>query len=386
MENIDEKTVGKYAVGDKVIYNSVPDRGMLTVGKEYIIRAIYHDMDGTLFEIKRDDGRVRMRLASRFLDSKNDNKVYAVEDFGIFLRKGKAYEVVKETQEYITIKINEDINKMYKKFRFTKVQGEVPYKEPKKPKAQFVETNKGHVMTGVASYSIFFKDGVEIKWLNDACHARLTGGVDVIGAYTWIKSGKQLGNEYKGFVEWMVFNSAWKDCFVKNQTIEEMMEGGVELDITKPTSVLFTACVMLRMYHEFPQFKTTWDRLIELGFSENVAFLCAHLFRRGAISKESDGHGVITNVSEIKDVVKSFKGGGFAQVSHPFNTVEGSHWGSRFASRGIASQTGDYSKVFLNIPNKFKRIEKVWERDIESVCPETSLIPVAIRFTEEFAK
>lgn len=386
MENINEKTVGKYAVGDKVIYNSTPGRGRLTVGKEYIIRAILPDVDGTLFEIVCDDGRAVQRWASRFLDNKNGNKVYAVEDFGAFLRKGQVYEVVKETQEYITVKINEDTNKVYKKFRFTKVQAEVPYKAPEKPKAQFVETNKGHVMTGDASYSIFFKNGGESKWLNDACHARLIGGVDVIGAYTWIKSDRELGAGYKGFVEWMVFNSAWKDCFVKNQTLEEMMEGGVELDITKPTSVLFTACVMLRMYHEFLQFKETWDKLIELGFSENVAFLCAHLFRRGAISKESDAHGVITNSSEIKDVVKSFKGGGFAQVSHPFNTAEGNQFGSRFASRGIASQTGDYSKVFLNIPNKFKKLEMAWGRDTKFVCPETSLIPVAIRFTEEFVK
>lgn len=387
MENINEITVGKYAVGDKVIYNSVKTR-QITPGKEYVIKRIHQDLDVILFEFDNNEGDNVSRFASRFLDNKKAvTKLYAVDTYGLYLVKGNSYTLIKETPEYYVVSVAEGVNKTYKKCRFTKDQAAIPVMPPPKPKAIFVAKSKGHVMKGVASYAMFYKDGTENKWHDDACHARLTGGTKCIGAYTWVKSVKQLGDGYKGYVEWMVFTSAWKECFVKNQTLDEIMEGGVELDITKPASVLFTACVMLRLYHEFEGFRNTWDKLIGLGFSENVVFLCAHLFRRGVpVSMESDWHGVITNQSNITDVVKSFKGKGFAQVSGSFNTEEGAQLYSRYASKGIATQNGRYSNVFMNVPNKSIKVDRSWGHEVLSVTSELSLIPVAIRFTEEFAK
>lgn len=82
---------------------------------------------------------------------------------------------------------------------------------------------------------------------------------------------------YAQHTEYIINESPWSKYFHK-RPIEDVLKGGVFMDVSNPHSHVVTACIALRMGHEHsPDTKMkVFARAIELGYNKHIAFIVAH--------------------------------------------------------------------------------------------------------------
>ncbi len=140
---------------------------------------------------------------------------------------------------------------------------------------------------GVCNYAIKTVKGAKHLTTPGACHAGL-------GAY-YVPTGERvhtlacnvsshynpMDDETKKYyaqhTEYIINESPWAKYF-HNRPIEDVLKGGVFMDVSNPHSHVVTACIALRMGHEHsPDTKMkVFARAIELGYNKHIAFIVAH--------------------------------------------------------------------------------------------------------------
>lgn len=140
---------------------------------------------------------------------------------------------------------------------------------------------------GVCNYAIKTVKGAKHISPYAACHAGL-------GAYAVPKGERvhtlacnvsshyapmddETKKYYAQHTEYIINESPWSKYFHK-RPIEDVLKGGVFMDVSNPHSHVVTACIALRMGHEHSA-KTkmkVFARAIELGYNKHIAFIVAH--------------------------------------------------------------------------------------------------------------
>lgn len=163
---------------------------------------------------------------------------------------------------------------------------------------------------GVCSYALEFESGHTRYQIADVCHARLPWGsnypagnadkenilkkvaLNISGHYKAFDKNK---DKYKRFVQYIIYESPWKDAFLPSN-LEDVIKSGVYLDISKPYSYCVAAAIALRTGSEFRAQLEVFDRLIQLNYSPNVAFIvssCVNITWN--YTDFSGGHHVLNN-------------------------------------------------------------------------------------------
>ncbi len=381
-----------FKAGDLAIWIE-ESTGCFTKGKGYLVKDVTNHNGDAFITVVCDRGSFRNRFASRFIAVEKVNKWMCIRSrrnaIGV---EGMMYECVKERDATLVIKYDgKDF--VVSKDRFVKVEeaDAVPFKPKPKERPQFIKqledkVGKGFQMKTVACYAVFKEQ--PLFHTADVCHARLKGGAGVIGAATWIKSGNVSENQqemYKIYVDWMIHTSPWKDSFVKNQTLDEMMDSGVELDVTKPASSIYSAAIALRMFHEHASFREVFCKLYEQGFDIAICFLVAHGYKRKDFWEGLDSwHGVLgfrTTMLRYKDAIVTGK----LQKESARNFNQDAKYDEYFCEDAFV---GDGKAINILVKEKLDKrfIQKVdggWGSKLETT-PAEFASAIAIILTKEF--
>lgn len=387
-------------VGDSLVWNEDPVRGF-TQGKLYVVTEITRG-DGPnerLVHCVDDDGLQRIRYMKRFVPGvvakivEENVWVCIREKKGAVGVVGMAYKAVYESASYLRIEY-EGTTVAVLKSRFMK-QGiqPVPVVPPKPPAdphpfltKMIGHMGKGGKMDGVASYAIFRPDP---SWhIDDACHARLKGGNGVEGAVTWVASQRveeRYHETYKAYVNWIVFGaSIFSQAFLKTAPIDTIMKSGVELDVTKPCSIVYTGAIALRMFHEHKIFREVFHELHTLGFDTEICFLVAHMFKgTDYFQSISDWHGVLGENTTLKAFKAAMNGTPAKQSAKNFN--ESDSWEGYFCQSKFVGRGDTISKIVKGLPEKYREEKVVWGDKVVSI-PQKNASALAVFLTKEYFK
>lgn len=140
---------------------------------------------------------------------------------------------------------------------------------------------------GVCNYALKTVKGAKHIQPSAACHAGLgayavptgervhTLACNVSSHYNLMDD--ETKKYYAQHTEYIINESPWAKYFHK-RPIEDVLKGGVFMDVSNPHSHVVTACIALRMGHEHsPKTKMkVFARAIELGYNKHIAFIVAH--------------------------------------------------------------------------------------------------------------
>lgn len=402
----------QFKVGDVVVYtDDFPYRDM-TKGKEYsVLGTVWDDAgdrNGNGIDILNDKGRRIYLLARRFtLKDKKKRYVKCIKTSkkNIYLQ-GMVYEIVHESDTRYTIVVD-GRNRVCKKDNFIP-WNEAPVAAPKEPIEQdnkllvALDEKVKAKPAGLCHYALM-EGGVERFQVGDICHARLRYGHDVRGDITDValhlaQHYKDFPHkeEYKRYVDWIIQRSPWKSAFLPTST-EDALRIGVMLDVDKGINLLVSAAIMLRNGHEFSSQVSHFCDLVDVGFSENVAFITASLFSTRAYeaveneySEFSGNHHVFSDRIMVKDF-KAFFNGGVMYAGEPFRKYKSYYRVFKLIS-GLEQE--DYAHkegclrnyIFQTLDKKFIKSQKDnWGGgETQSfVIGANKLIPLAIAISKE---
>lgn len=180
---------------------------------------------------------------------------------------------------------------------------------------------------GVCSYVVVDEDGINHFARNQACASGL-------GAYILITKNKiktigvniskyldrveDYQNEFISFLKYVVFESPWSKYYVKD-TIDNILEKGIFLDVNHPHSYVVAACIALRVGYEHDKNRLkVFQEALNQGFSGHVAFIVSQsTYLRNNLRNantlqalENNGwHNCMSSMHDVDDIVSFFKNG-----------------------------------------------------------------------------
>lgn len=208
--------------------------------------------------------------------------------------KGKVYTIKGYFPDTGKVTIEESLGTYDAKSFIHDVQAVARPAPPKPPEPVWPELDESLMddltkksKGGVCNYAIKTVKGTKHVSPSAACHAGL-------GAYA-VPTGERvhtlacnvsshynpMDDETKKYyaqhTEYIINESPWAKYFHK-RPIEDVLKGGVFMDVSNPHSHVVTACIALRMGHEHsPVTKMkVFTRAIELGYNKHIAFIVAH--------------------------------------------------------------------------------------------------------------
>lgn len=290
-----------FKVGDVVRFNPERIKNLRTVSpnKDYVVV----EVDAGLVRIIRDNMEVGGFFANRFLplqpvapiEIAANKWVKAIRDVGVSIKKDKVYHVerIKGEGKYVKIK---GIGNAICASSF--VLCDAPAEVTGKGENLLIELAKRvGINVGRCSYVLSFTDGTKSYHIKDVCHARLCNGnnkgkivdfvaLNVSGHYK-THSDKEA---YKEFVQYITQESPFKECFLPRK-LEDILDTGVLLDVSKPYSRCVASAVALRVGSEHPKQAILFKKVIDLGFSKEVALILSGFFDDNPESVKYNGNG-----------------------------------------------------------------------------------------------
>lgn len=149
--------------------------------------------------------------------------------------------------------------------------------------------SKGHRPSPVAHVAYVFEDD-SFEWdENTACHAGLRGK-NYRTKHPWNQPLKYVltglqGNPFSKeeivlFINWLVSESPWKDCFLLKDAETIYANKCYVLDPAQPCNLMAGAAMATRHPSEWPRLFKFWLYLVqELKYDKSKAFLVSHLFQ-----------------------------------------------------------------------------------------------------------
>ena len=208
---------------------------------------------------------------------------------------------------------------------------------------------KKHDTHPVAHVAYVFENN-HFEWdENTACHAGLKNSYRT--KHPWDKklkyvlSGVQKNSFDKGemllFINWMVNESPWKDCFLLKDAETIYKHKCWVLDPAQPGNLMAGAAMATRHPSEWPRLFRFWLYLVqELNYDKSKAFLVSHLFQSKTVTTTfpvvlQDQRGWHQSIGECysKKYWENFLNSkpvnpGKPYVDSPTYSVIGSVWGS----------------------------------------------------------
>lgn len=240
------------------------------------------------------------------------------------LRKDMPYYVERVVNEFIFI-----AERRYQSSSFVREEQEEPAVAV--PLLQELTGKVTKSGVGVCSYALEFEGGHRRSQVADVCHARLTYGgryhpadeqgkkllavaLNVSGHVAKYKG--EAAERYKRHVQYILTESPWKDAFIQ-KPLEEVYTSGVYLDLTKKFWYCVAAAIALRTGSEFDNCLPLFQRLLDLNYSPNVAYVVSQLSHGlNAFRYFAGGHHVLNNATMTMDAYASFfNTGKFAKCS-----------------------------------------------------------------------
>jgi hypothetical protein len=145
-----------------------------------------------------------------------------------------------------------------------------------------------HKSSPVAHVAYVFKDDYFLWDSNQACHAGLKNHISKNHPWNlpvkYILSGLQDNpfskEELVLFINWIVSESPWKNCFLLKDAETIYANRCYVLDPAQPGNLVGGAAIATRHPSEWPRLFKFWLYLVqELGYDKSKAFLVSHLFQ-----------------------------------------------------------------------------------------------------------
>lgn len=232
---------------------------------------------------------------------------------------------------------------------------------------------KAHGNPGTATYAIRSEKGTTSFQVRDVCHARIYTA-NTYGAYKitakekvtevalYLKGhvlDKDKQEAWKMFVDYVINRSPVSKCFITKDS-QQAVDLGVMMDVEQHYSDLATAAIFLRTGSEYQHFcLKSFKQAVDLGFSENVAYLYSQWFvKEDCISyrQQHGGHHVIHGRMDKAEFLKFFKEGLFKNNGDPYATHHANHY-RIFES--IAKESQDnIDNVFKDLFSKLPNVRK----------------------------
>lgn len=313
------------------------------------------------------------------------------------LRKDMPYYVERVVNEFIFI-----AGRRYQSSSFIRIKK----KEPAVGVPLLQElTDKVTVQgVGVCSYALEFEGGLRRFQVKDVCHARLTYGgryysaeerdkkllavaLNVSGHVAKYKG--EAAERYKRHVQYILTESPWKDAFIQ-KPLEEVYTSGVYLDLTKEFWYCVAAAIALRTGSEFDNCLPLFQRLLDLNYSPNVAYVVSQLSRGlNSFGYFAGGHHVLNNgTMRMEAYACFFNTGKFSRCSGmSYQEASGRDYRIDPLIQEKLEKT-DVS-VFNYVMEKLKHVvtkeQKAWGASFESIKFDNpdNLIRVANLFAKE---
>lgn len=313
------------------------------------------------------------------------------------LRKDVPYYVERVVNEFIFIG-----ERRYQSSSFTRKE-----KEPAVdlPLLQVLTEKVRDNGVGVCSYALEFEDGHRRFQVKDVCHARLTYGGRY---YSAEEQGKKLlavalnvsghikkyqvaaaSQRYKRHVQYILTESPWKDAFIQ-KPLGEVYTSGVYLDLTKDFWYCVAAAVALRTGSEFDNCLAMFQRLLDLNYSPNVAYIVSQLSRGlNAFASFAGGHHVFNNTNmTMESYARFFNTGKFNDCcGHSYqNSAEREYRIDPLIQKQLVKNDVD---LFSTVVNKLKHIatteQRGWGASFKSIKFDNpdNLIILANLFAKE---
>lgn len=195
---------------------------------------------------------------------------------------------------------------------------------------------------GTCSYFLISTDGKVKRQYRDVCHARLwmekpyAAVLNVSGHYVGMTKEQQ--DAYKAFLHGLFNESAWAAAF-KTKDVEEALKNGVELDVSQPRNIVYSAAIAMRGFSEFKQQRDGWVKMWrndQLTFMQKWV-LCLLFQENGAGSwvytGTTNAHRTWSSV-HTHDPIKKFVNQGFPEKELKGAKFDGSMGCCETALRG----------------------------------------------------
>lgn len=370
-------TIENCKVGMKVVINPEKMKHYkkdFTEGKQYIIESLTEEF----IRIRDDNNDIRGMYTYRFYIYEEPVEMIKVNDY--VKRKDGVEGVVINIYPSGLIRLSTKKG-TYKKDGFIKAVPPVDV-----PVVDYDLLGKLAIGSGqgVCSYVIVDSNGKIHYARNQACASAL-------GAYGVITENaiKAIGfnisryldrvgdykKEFNSFLKYVVFESPWSKYYVKD-TIENILQKGIFIDVNHPHSHVVAAHIALRIgYEHISSRLKVFQEALNQGFSGHVAFIVSQstYLNPDNVLKALDNNGwhhCMSSQHSVNDIVSFFKNG-YEESEEP-HTSEGLKRYSIQESIGV--QEGNEESVFnlLNsdvinssIPGAFGQKSKIIKGSFE---------------------
>jgi hypothetical protein len=117
---------------------------------------------------------------------------------------------------------------------------------------------------------------------------------------------------YEAHVQYITQESPFKECFLP-RPLNKIMKDGVLLNLDKPYSRVVAAAIALRSGSEFTIHNRLFKKVVDLGFSGNVAAILSTFFTEkpnGLVFNDwGGGHHYMCSTMKMEELVKFFNEG-----------------------------------------------------------------------------
>ena len=378
--------VPKFRKGDVLI--NVDGHGNLTKDKEYIADSDSFVESGEEFVWVNNNIGLRVcRFVHRFILKQQPVKEEEMKEIKVgdvvICANRRGLEHLIGRGEYAVHKMFPDgrlkLNEFPYLMRSDRFQVVAPKKEVPPVEKKVVPTLleeldvKANGNPGTATYAIRGEKGATSFQVRDVCHARLytANGYDgnkipakekVTEVALYLKghvTDKDKQGAWKMFVDYVINRSPVAKCFITKDA-QQAVDLGVMMDVNQHYSDLATAAIFLRTGSEYQHScLNSFKQVVDLGFSENVAYLYSQWF----VTKECiryqhqhGGHHVINSRMDKEEFVQFFKKGLFKNNGDPYAFNHATRY-RIFDS--IAKESQDnignvFKDLFSNLPNIHK--------------------------------
>lgn len=205
-----------------------------------------------------------------------------------------------------------------------KALAEPPVKKEKPPYDLRAELTR-RAGTGTCNYALEFTKTPPRLQANDACHARLLWkswdgecikdneikniAIVVKPHYNKFKYEKAVikSEAYPRFVKYILNDSPFAGCFV-TKDVDEALTKGILMNINENVNHLVPAAMSLRRANECSSTLEWFGKVLDMGYSGDVAFLVSGFAHNGSIN-DWPGHSSFHGKLDYEEVIKFFKHG-----------------------------------------------------------------------------
>lgn len=388
MEN---QFVPKFRKGDVLI--NVDGVGNYTKDKEYIAEgdSFYEpDMLNEFVRVRNDRGFIVARYVRRFIlkqqpVKEEEMKGYQIGDVVVCVNR-RGLEHLIGRQNFVIQRIYPDgtlkMENIPYRMRDDRFQVLARKKEAAPPVEKKIVLSlleeldaKAGCKPGTCTYAIRSVKGKTNYHVRDVCHFRLNTssayenkiGNEEVSEVALYLNGHVNGENHaawKMFVDYVINRSPVAKCFI-TKDVEQAVSLGVMMDVQQNHSDLVTAAVFLRTGSEYASRLPAFKLAVDLGFSENVAYLYSQWFDsvEGIECKfQHGGHHVINGGMDKEKFSKFFKEGLSINNGSPYAT----HHMKRYEIFDSIAPTSK-DKIHDRFYEKFNKLPGVKERDVWGV-------------------